>query len=114
MPLKVPRLEKGAAIEGGKEMFRFMKKLQTQRLIHVTSLAGAMLTAGIILAPAPGATVFAGENNEFNEKGNIVIADQFNNRVVEIDSENHKVVWHFGNGSDKPGPHSLVGINNPY
>jgi hypothetical protein len=49
---------------------------------------------------------------EFNDPGNIVIADQYNNRVIEIDPETQHVVWHFGNGSDKPGPHSVVGVND--
>lgn len=46
------------------------------------------------------------------DKGNVVIADQFNNRVVEVDRATHKVVWSFGNGSDQPGPHSVVGVND--
>jgi outer membrane protein assembly factor BamB len=42
----------------------------------------------------------------------ILIADQFNNRVIEVDRFTHKVVWQFGDGSDKPGPHSVVGVND--
>lgn len=44
--------------------------------------------------------------------GNILIADQFNNRVIEVDPVTHGVVWSFGNGSDVPGPHSVVGTND--
>lgn len=51
------------------------------------------------------------EGSEFNKPGNIVIADQFNNRVVEID-RHHRVVWHFGDGSPVPGPTSIVGTND--
>src|SRR5437660_88583 len=54
----------------------------------------------------------AAQAADFNEAGNIVIADQFNNRVIEIDPRTHAIVWHFGNGSDKPGPHSIVGTND--
>lgn len=43
---------------------------------------------------------------------NVLIADQFNNRVIEVDPKTHTVVWQFGNGSDKPGPHSVVGVND--
>jgi len=50
--------------------------------------------------------------SEFNARGNIVIADQFNNRVIEVDPRTHRVVWTFGNGSDQPGPHSVVGVND--
>jgi hypothetical protein len=42
----------------------------------------------------------------------ILIADQYNNRVVEVDRATHKVVWSFGNGSDVAGPHSVVGVND--
>lgn len=52
------------------------------------------------------------EQGGFNNPGNIVIADQFNNRVIEINPKDHKIVWQFGNGSDKPGPHSIVGTND--
>lgn len=44
--------------------------------------------------------------------GNILIADQFNNRVIEVDPATHRVLWHFGNGSDLPGPESIVGVND--
>jgi hypothetical protein len=46
------------------------------------------------------------------EHGHMLIADQFNNRVIEIDPATHRVVWTFGDGSDKPGPHSVVGTND--
>ena len=47
----------------------------------------------------------------FNKKGDILIADAFNNRVIEINSR-HQVVWQFGNGSSVSGPHSIVGTND--
>jgi hypothetical protein len=40
-----------------------------------------------------------------------LIADAFNNRVVEVNAH-HQVVWHFGNGSSVAGPHSIVGTND--
>ena len=46
------------------------------------------------------------------ERGHIIIADQYNNRVIEVDPANHHVVWTFGNGSDVAGPHSVVGVND--
>jgi hypothetical protein len=42
---------------------------------------------------------------------NTVIADQFNNRVIEVDSQGH-IVWTFGNGSSVPGPASVVAPND--
>ena len=55
--------------------------------------------------------VFA-QDNEFNARGNILISDQYNNRVIEVNPTNHRIVWRFGNGSSVAGPHSVVGVND--
>jgi outer membrane protein assembly factor BamB len=47
----------------------------------------------------------------FNREGDILISDQFNNRAIEINRQ-HQIVWSFGDGSQVPGPHSIVGIND--
>jgi hypothetical protein len=52
------------------------------------------------------------QGNGFNTKGNVLIADQFNNRVIEVNPLNHQIVWHFGNGSSVAGPKSIVGTND--
>lgn len=49
---------------------------------------------------------------DFNDRRDIVIADQFNNRVIEVDPATHHIVWQFGDGSDIPGPKSVVGVND--
>jgi outer membrane protein assembly factor BamB len=46
------------------------------------------------------------------DRGHVLIADQFNNRVIEVDRATHRIVWSFGDGSDQPGPHSVVGVND--
>ena len=66
---------------------------------------------GVALVAA-GALSAQGQGNSFNTPGNILIADQYNNRVVEVNPINHKVVWHFGDGSSVAGPHSVVGTND--
>jgi hypothetical protein len=43
--------------------------------------------------------------------GNIIIADQYNNRVIEIDRSGN-IVWQFGDGNAVPGPTSVVGPND--
>jgi outer membrane protein assembly factor BamB len=85
-------------------------KTEVQRLIRFRDWATAILLAGFILAT--GTTTLAAAQDRFNKKGNIVIADQFNNRVIEIDPETHNVVWTFGDGSSTPGPNSIVGTND--
>ena len=47
----------------------------------------------------------------FNQKGNVLIADQFNNRVIEVARDGH-IVWHFGTGSSVAGPKTVVAPND--
>jgi hypothetical protein len=48
---------------------------------------------------------------EFNERGNILMADQFNNRVIEIDPTG-AIVWSFGLGPNDFSEQSIVGVND--
>jgi outer membrane protein assembly factor BamB len=43
--------------------------------------------------------------------GNLLIADQYNNRVIEVTREG-AIVWSFGDGSNVPGPSSVVAPND--
>ncbi len=70
------------------------------------ALTGLLVTAAVIAIGCP----FVAQAR--HHAGNILIADQFNNRVIEVDPVTHRVVWQFGNGSDVPGPHSVVGTND--
>jgi hypothetical protein len=71
-------------------------------------LGSLVAVAGFVtLAPA---TASSASSPGFNQPGNILIADQFNNRVVEIKGQ--QVVWTFGNGSSVAGPNSIVGTND--
>jgi hypothetical protein len=74
---------------------------------------GAAVVAGLSLAAATPALAApqAQAHNGFNQPDNILIADQFNNRIVEVNQQ-HQVVWQFGNGSYIPGPDSVVGPND--
>jgi hypothetical protein len=42
---------------------------------------------------------------------NVVISDQYNNRVIEVDPQGH-IVWTFGDGKATPGPTSVVAPND--
>jgi hypothetical protein len=86
------------------------------RLIVAGAGALALLSVGVpgISSAASASTATArheAARGGFNTPGNILIADQFNNRVIEVNSR-HQVVWHFGNGSNTPGPNSVVGTND--
>lgn len=48
----------------------------------------------------------------YNTPGHVLIADQFNNRVIEVDAKTHNIVWTFGDGSSTAGPTSVVAPND--
>lgn len=76
---------------------------------HLISIRKLACVACVLFAYSlPGQA----QGNEFNTKGNILIADQFNNRVIEVNPKTNKVVWQFGTGSSKAGPHTIVGTND--
>src|ERR1700688_901849 len=70
------------------------------------------LTAMIFVAAACSSVAVQAQESGFNKSGNILISDQFNNRVIEVNPNNHRIVWHFGNQSSVGGPHSVVGVND--
>ena len=56
----------------------------------------------------------AAGGSSFNSPGDVLISDQFNNRVVEVDREKH-IVWSFGSGNPSlcnPGPGAIIGLND--
>ena len=79
--------------------------IATKSLLFWRRLGTIPVVATLWLSAA-SVTAFAGG------PAHIIIADQFNNRVIEVDPQTHKVLWHFGNGSDIAGPHSVVGVND--
>ena len=80
-----------------------MNTVKSSRLLR---LAGGLTAAAcLLLLSAPSRA------EGFNTPGNILIADQFNNRVIEIDRK-HNIVWQFGDGSSVAGPGSVVAPND--
>ena len=71
------------------------------------TLASLTLAAVCIPSQAPAQQAAAASPSE-----RVLISDQFNNRVIEVDKATHKILWTFGDGSDQPGPHSVVGPND--
>jgi len=65
-----------------------------------------------LLVLATSIAALAQDGAAFNQPGNILISDQFNNRVIELNPANHRVVWFFGNGSSVAGPNSVVAVND--
>jgi hypothetical protein len=52
-----------------------------------------------------------GDGGGFNNPGNILITDQFNNRVIEI-SPSGQIVWQFGHGPNDLTARSILGTND--
>ena len=68
----------------------------------------AVCVASVVLM----GTVFAAAGDYYNKPGNILISDQFNNRVLEVDPVTHEIVWSFGNGTSTPGSQAVVAPND--
>jgi hypothetical protein len=83
---------------------------------HLNGLAGFSFRAAII---AISVLVLAGSalakemkfKHKFNDRGNILIADQFNNRVVETDTDGN-IIWSFGLGPNDFSAKSIIGVND--
>ena len=68
-----------------------------------------MWTAALVLLLSISAIA---QGNTFNTPGNILISDQFNNRIIELNPANGQIVWSFGDGSSTAGPTSVVAPND--
>lgn len=51
----------------------------------------------------------AGSNPQFDAKGNLVVVDQYNNRIVELDPLTHTIVWQYEVSISKTTTNWLVG-----
>ncbi len=73
--------------------------------MNQTNASGAMNATPNMTALAGGA---------FDSPGNVLISDQFNNRIIEVNPANDQIVWSFGSGNPNlcnPGPGSIIGSN---
>ena len=59
---------------------------------------------------ASSLSLFA-QGDHFNTGGNILISDQFNNRVIEVDRRGN-IIWQFGLGPADFSPASVIGVND--
>jgi hypothetical protein len=72
---------------------------------HLSWIAGLLVASSLVIAGLGNA------QSTFNQPGNILITDQFNNRVIEIDPAGN-IVWQFGNGPGDTGANAIVGTND--
>ena len=74
----------------------------------ILKVLGSGLTIAFLLLQG-AATARASAS--FNQAGNILIADQFNNRVIEADPAGH-IIWQFGLGPNDFSARSIIGVND--
>jgi len=93
--------------------------VKSSRLVYATVLAAGVATLALtadataranaaVSNQAFAATAMAAANDGEARQPRALVTDQFNNRVVVIDTT-HKILWHFGDGSSVAGPNSIVG-----
>ena len=75
-----------------------------RRIRFVTGLG----IAGLLLFSAGAALA---DEVAFNHRGNLLISDQFNNRVIEINPSGD-IIWQFGIGPTDVSAKSIVGVND--
>jgi outer membrane protein assembly factor BamB len=93
-----------------------MRDVRKHLLLIMAGLLIAAFTAGCSMAqttqtPSKPSTLPV---DRFNAPANLLISDQFNNRVVEVAPDGH-IVWTFGSGNPTrcdPGPGTIIGLND--
>src|SRR5260370_5371651 len=76
--------------------------MKTRNIFAPVTWALALLL-GVVSANA--------QQSGFNQPGNILITDQFNNRVIEINPAG-AIVWQFGHGPGDTAANAIVGTND--
>ena len=72
----------------------------------------AVVVATLMLISVVGAA--STYPDKFNANGNVLISDQFNNRIIEVNPSTGHIVWSFGSGNPSDGtvgPTTVVGPN---
>src|SRR5712691_5196090 len=87
----------------------------TKRQIMLLTLVVILLLTALVASSLAfhSHRAFA-SSSKFNAPGNVLISDQFNNRVIEVDRQ-HNIVWSFGSGNPtlcNPGPGAIIGLND--
>ncbi len=85
------------------------------RVLVSAALAGVVLAGCSRDVTAPGAAPAVSADREGAAAGRgpqrFLIADQFNNRVIEVDAAGN-ILWHFGGGPSNVGPTAIIGTND--
>jgi outer membrane protein assembly factor BamB len=80
-------------------------------LVSILLMSGC---GGSSQATSPSSAQSHPAGPRFNAPGNVLISDQFNNRIIEV-APNGQTVWSFGSGNPKlcnPGTGTIIGLND--
>jgi outer membrane protein assembly factor BamB len=84
------------------------------KLVFVALVAVA-LTVPTVAIFASAADGQSSSLSGFNRTGNLLITDQFNNRVIEVNPMTNATVWSYGSNDPtlcNPGPGAIIGPND--
>ena len=90
------------------------RRASLRSLFPLSSLLAGVAAAALVAgAPAALADDWGDMNRmgRFNRPGNVLISDQFNNRVIEVDRKGN-IVWQFGLGPTDFTAASVIGVND--
>ncbi|MDA4116380.1 MAG: hypothetical protein OK442_07490, partial [Thaumarchaeota archaeon] len=82
-------------------------------LAAFVAVALSIPTAAVFASTAGGQGT--GSPNLFDHPGNLLITDQFNNRVIEVNPRTNAIVWSFGSNNPalcNPGSGAVIGPND--
>ena len=79
--------------------------------VRVASLFWRLCRASTLVLLTLFVTLSIHAQSRFNQPGNILITDQFNNRAIEIDPAGN-IVWQYGNGPGDIAANAIVGTND--
>lgn len=111
--------EQGVSIQDIKcvEGLQLVLKAEDHSPACVTSSTAQKLVArgwAASVSSQPALAGDAGSGDVFNKPGNILISDQFNNRIIEVNPVDKHIVWSFGSGNSSlcnPGSGAVIGPN---
>jgi hypothetical protein len=88
-----------------------MKKTYNRILTSSGAWCSVLTAVGVMTLVCAASADNLKLNRHFNQKGNVLISDQFNNRVIEIDPVGN-IVWSFGRGPNDFSAKSVIGVND--
>jgi hypothetical protein len=90
-----------------------LTEIGRRRILFATLMIAALFIPMLAVATIP--QVAAASPDGFNRPGNLLITDQFNNRVIEVSQQTKAIVWSFGSNNPSlcnPGPGTIIGAND--